>query len=68
MARSQVRQNSIGYTQTTQLFQATLAELVKAKYTFTILRDPYSRIYSCYLDIDVNLPRVYHQFEIAVAG
>ena len=31
-------------------FQATLAELAKAKYTFTILRDPYSRIYSCYLD------------------
>ena len=31
-------------------FQASLAELARAKYTFAILRDPYSRIYSCYLD------------------
>ncbi len=31
-------------------FRASLAELVKAKYTFVILRDPYLRIASCYLD------------------
>ena len=33
-----------------QTFQASLAELVKAKYTFAILRDPYLRVASCYLD------------------
>jgi hypothetical protein len=31
-------------------FRASMAELVKAKYTFVILRDPYRRIASCYLD------------------
>jgi hypothetical protein len=31
-------------------FRASLAELAKAKYTFVILRDPYRRIASCYLD------------------
>ncbi len=33
-----------------QTFRATLAELSRAKYTFAILRDPYLRIASCYLD------------------
>lgn len=31
-------------------FRASLAELIKAKYTFAILRDPFRRIASCYLD------------------
>lgn len=31
-------------------FRSSLAELAKAKYTFVILRDPYRRIASCYLD------------------
>ena len=31
-------------------FRASLAELAKAKYTFVILRDPFRRIASCYLD------------------
>ncbi len=31
-------------------FQASLPELVKAKYTFAILRDPFQRLASCYLD------------------
>ena len=31
-------------------FRASLAELAKAKYTFVILRDPFHRIASCYLD------------------
>ena len=31
-------------------FRATLGELATAKYTFAILRDPYLRIGSCYLD------------------
>lgn len=31
-------------------FRASLAELAKAKYTFVILRDPYLRIGSCFLD------------------
>jgi hypothetical protein len=31
-------------------FRASLAELAKAKYTFVVLRDPYRRIASCYLD------------------
>jgi hypothetical protein len=43
-------------------FQASLAELVKAKYTFAILRDPYSRIYSCYLDKMVDQTEVAWQY------
>jgi hypothetical protein len=43
-------------------FQASLAELVKAKYTFAILRDPYSRIYSCYLDKMVDQTAVAWQY------
>jgi hypothetical protein len=35
-------------------FRANLGELAKAKYTFAILRDPYLRIGSCYLDKFVN--------------
>ena len=31
-------------------FRASLAELAKSKYTFVILRDPFLRIASCYLD------------------
>jgi hypothetical protein len=31
-------------------FRASLAELAKAKYTFVILRDPFRRITSCFLD------------------
>jgi hypothetical protein len=31
-------------------FRATLAELAKARYTFVVLRDPFLRIASCYLD------------------
>jgi hypothetical protein len=31
-------------------FRATLSELIKAKYTFVILRDPYKRLASVYLD------------------
>ncbi len=31
-------------------FRATAAELAKAKYSFVILRDPYRRIASCFLD------------------
>jgi hypothetical protein len=43
-------------------FQASLSELVKAKYTFTILRDPYSRIYSCFLDKMVDQTAVAWQY------
>lgn len=37
-------------------FRAGLPELAKAKYTFVILRDPYTRIASCFIDkfIDQN--------------
>ena len=31
-------------------FRASLRELATAKYTFVILRDPYARLVSCYLD------------------
>jgi hypothetical protein len=43
-------------------FQASLAELARAKYTFAILRDPYSRIYSCYLDKMVDQTAVAWQY------
>ena len=47
-----------------QPFRASLAELAKAKYTFAILRDPYLRIASCYLDKIVDQTEVawhYHK-------
>ncbi len=47
-----------------QTFRATLAELAKAKYTFAILRDPYLRVGSCYLDKIVDQTEVgwhYHK-------
>ncbi len=44
-------------------FQASLAELAKAKYTFTILRDPYVRIASCYLDKIVDQTAVASQYQ-----
>ena len=44
-------------------FQATLAELAKAKYTFTILRDPYVRVASCYLDKIVDQTAVAAQYQ-----
>ena len=37
-------------------FRASLAELAKAKYTFVILRDPYLRVASCFLDKMVDHP------------
>tara|TARA_R110000823_G_scaffold195624_4_gene326918 strand:+ start:4034 stop:4831 length:798 start_codon:yes stop_codon:yes gene_type:complete len=40
--------------QNNDTFSASLAELAKAKYTFTILRCPYSRLVSVYLDKIVN--------------
>lgn len=43
-------------------FRASLAELVKAKYTFAILRDPYLRIGSCYLDKIVDQTAVAWQY------
>jgi hypothetical protein len=43
-------------------FRATLPELVKAKYTFVILRDPFLRIASCYLDKMVGLTDVAWHF------
>jgi hypothetical protein len=43
-------------------FRASLAELARARYTFTILRDPYSRIYSCYLDKMVDQTAVAWQY------
>ena len=39
-------------------FRAALSELAKAKYTFAILRDPYMRIGSCYLDKMVDQTEV----------
>jgi hypothetical protein len=39
-------------------FQASLRDLAKAKYTFVILRDPYLRIASCYLDKIVDQTEV----------
>ncbi|MFC3122272.1 sulfotransferase family 2 domain-containing protein [Agaribacter flavus] len=39
-------------------FSANLSELLKAKYTFTILRCPYSRLASAYLDKIVNRDNV----------
>jgi hypothetical protein len=41
-----------------QTFRATLPELAKAKYTFVVLRDPFLRIASCYLDKIVGLTDV----------
>lgn len=38
-------------------FAATLSDLVRAKYTFTILRCPFSRLVSVYLDKIVNRDR-----------
>lgn len=38
----------------TQTFVATLREISKAKYTFTVLRCPFTRIASCFLDKVVN--------------
>ncbi|MEM8665592.1 MAG: sulfotransferase family 2 domain-containing protein [Pseudomonadota bacterium] len=35
-------------------FSATMAELVRADYTFVILRCPYARLVSCYLDVIVG--------------
>ena len=43
-------------------FVASLAELIKADYTFTILRDPYLRIASCYLDKMVDQTEVAWHF------
>jgi Sulfotransferase family len=45
-----------------QTFRASLAELVKAKYTFAILRDPYLRVGSCYLDKMVDQTAVAWQY------
>jgi len=39
-------------------FRASLAELAKAKYTFVILRDPFLRIASCFLDKMVDQTEV----------
>lgn len=43
-------------------FRASLAELTKAKYTFAILRDPYLRLGSCYLDKMVDQTAVAWQY------
>lgn len=43
-------------------FRASLAELAKAKYTFVILRDPYLRIASCFLDKMVDQTTVAWQY------
>jgi hypothetical protein len=43
-------------------FRASLAELAKAKYTFAILRDPYLRVGSCYLDKMVDQTMVAWQY------
>lgn len=43
-------------------FRASLSELVKANYTFAILRDPYLRIGSCYLDKMVDQTAVAWQY------
>jgi hypothetical protein len=43
-------------------FRASLAELAKAKYTFAILRDPYLRLGSCYLDKMVDQTVVAWQY------
>jgi Sulfotransferase family len=36
--------------QNNQTFVSSFSELVKARYTFTILRDPFRRLVSCFLD------------------
>jgi Sulfotransferase family len=46
-------------------FRASLAELAKARYTFVILRDPYRRIASCYLDQLVEQTAVAWQYHVA---
>jgi Sulfotransferase family len=46
-------------------FRASLGELVKAKYTFAILRDPFLRIGSCYLDKMVDQTAVAWQYHTA---
>jgi hypothetical protein len=43
-------------------FRASLRELVKAKYTFAILRDPYLRLGSCFLDKMVDQTAVAWQY------
>lgn len=43
-------------------FRASLAELAKAQYTFAILRDPYLRVGSCYLDKMVDQTAVAWQY------
>jgi hypothetical protein len=43
-------------------FQASLRDLAKAKYTFVILRDPYLRIASCYLDKMVDQKEVARRY------
>ena len=40
-----------------QTFKASLSELIKAKYTFTILRCPFSRLVSAYLDKIISRDR-----------
>jgi len=43
-------------------FRASLAELAKARYSFVIVRDPYRRIASCYLDQLVNQTAIAWQY------
>jgi sulfotransferase famil protein len=48
-------------------FRATLAELATAKYTFAILRDPYLRLGSCYLDKIVDQTNIGWQYHMLTA-
>jgi hypothetical protein len=47
-------------------FRSTLAELAKAKYTFAILRDPYLRLGSCFLDKLVDQTAVAWQYHALI--
>ena len=46
-----------------QTFRATLPELVRARYAFVILRDPFLRLASCFLDKFVDQTAVALSFE-----
>ena len=43
-------------------FRASLAELVTAKYTFVVLRDPFRRLLSCFYDKIVGRTKIMKQF------
>jgi hypothetical protein len=49
-----------------QTFRATLAELVKSKYTFAILRDSFLRVASCYLDKMVSQSQIAWEFHVSM--